>query len=81
MLVAPHAKSIMEATWRYTTMMMDIFQNIPRDLYFEVVVYEALVQRPRLILDYLGARLDLRFPNMIEPIRDGNHKYWEALRG
>lgn len=80
-LAAPHASNEREARWHYQHMLIDIFQNIPREFDFEVVVYDSLVHRPRLCLDLLERRWGLSFPQDIETITDGNAKYWRALRG
>ena len=81
MVAAPHAESIEEAQLRVQFCWREIYQNIPADCPFDVVQYESLVRQPRLYLDALGARWGLQFPDSIESITDGNHKYWEALRG
>jgi hypothetical protein len=80
-VAAPHAADLEVARCQQLFETQLLYQSIPGDCPFDVVQYESLVQHPRLYLDALGARWGLQFPDSIERITDGNHKYWEALRG
>ena len=81
MAAAPHVENLQQARSQAMWAWHRIFKNLPEHVPFDVVQYESLVKRPRLYLDALGARWGLQFPDSVECIRDGNEKYWEALRG
>jgi len=80
MLAAPHTNTLAKARGQVGFCWKAILDNIPDECPFEVVQYESLVKHPRLYLRLLGERIGLSFPDSIEEVVDGNHKYWEALR-
>lgn len=75
-LAAPHAADVVGAyhwlhdTWR------KIFHYLPDDMPFYIVSYESLVQRPQVATAALLKQLDLCPLPAMEPIKDGNEKYY-----
>ena len=80
MLAAPHVDTLNKARGQVGFCWKAIMESIPSNCPFEVVQYESLVKHPQLYLKLLGDRIGLSFPDSIEEVVDGNHKYWELLR-
>jgi hypothetical protein len=58
------------------TLWRQLFEQLPKGVAFEVVPYEALVQRPDAAIPALMARLGLNSEADFEYIIDGNEKYY-----
>lgn len=58
------------------TLWRQVFEQLPRDVDFEVVTYESLVQRPETAVPMLMARLGLDPHADFEEITDGNEKHY-----
>lgn len=78
---ASHAKEgytddpVFSRVW-LRTLWRQMFDQLPGDVDFEVVSYEALTQRPDTAVPALMARLGLDASAPFEIIEDGNEKYY-----
>lgn len=75
-IAAPHAADITAAHILTMGAWRAMLRRMPDDVPFEVVTYESIVQRPQAAIAALYARHGLTQIEPIEPLRDGNAKYY-----
>ena len=75
-LNAPHVGSVDEGVRLTRQCWRMIFKNLPDDVPFEIISYESLIQRPHDVRNAIYAHLALIAIQEIEPISDGNEKYY-----
>lgn len=73
---APHAESTEEALANIQRAYRAIFSDLPPGDRYEIVNYEALIQRPAGTVRYLFRRLGLPEPESLPHIYDGNARYY-----
>lgn len=78
MIAAPHAADAADALTLCQGAWRSIFRGLPEDCPFEIVSYESLVQRPVPVIAKFCERHDLSVVSSLEPIKDGNTKYYGA---